>query len=114
MERILEQDKGITAVFSANDIQAVGAIHGCREAGYVVPKDISIIGFDDHPITEHVTPQLTTIRVPAHDMGEIATKYLIDAITKQQLPDSVLLDTELVVRGSTQRPHVCKSVKSRI
>lgn len=111
MERILEQDKDVTAVFSANDIQAVGAIHACREAGYDVPKDISIIGFDDHPITEHVTPQLTTIRVPAHDMGEMATKNLIDAITKQQLPDSVLLDTELIVRDSTQLPRVRENVE---
>ena len=103
MERILGLKKDVTAVFSANDIQAVGAIHACREAGYRVPEDISIIGFDDHPITEHVIPPLTTIRVPAYEMGETATRNLITAISQQQLPQSVLLDTEFIARGSTRK-----------
>lgn len=104
MQRILGVKPGVTAVFSANDIQAVGAIHACRDLGYAVPHDISIIGFDDHPITEHITPQLTTIRVPAHDMGELATKSLITAISRQEQPQSARLKTQLVVRASTQKP----------
>jgi LacI family transcriptional regulator len=102
MEKILRLEPAVTAVFCANDIQAVGAIHACRDLGYGVPGDISIIGFDDHPITEHIAPQLTTIRVPAHEMGELATKSLISAIARQELPHSAKLDTQLVVRGSTR------------
>jgi len=102
MVQILEKHPTLTAVFCANDIQAVGAIHACRDCGYKVPKDISIIGFDDHPITEHVTPQLTTIRVPAHEMGDLSAKSLIKIITHKELPQSAILDTQLVIRGSTQ------------
>jgi DNA-binding LacI/PurR family transcriptional regulator len=49
-----------TAVFCANDVQAIGALHECEEHGVRVPADISLVGFDDLPVAKYVRPQLTT------------------------------------------------------
>ncbi len=88
-----------TAIFSANDIVAVGVLHECREQGLRVPRDISLVGFDDLPIAQYVTPQLTTMRVPAAAMGERAVALLLRAIEGEAVR-SETLETELIVRGS--------------
>lgn len=105
MRRILRCRRRPTAVFCANDILAVGAMHACRDLGLEIPGDISIMGFDDHPITEHVTPPLSTVRVPAERMGQCATEALMHSIATAEAPASRVLPTELVVRGSTAPPR---------
>lgn len=101
MKNILRKKRRPTAVFCANDILAVGAMHACRDRGISVPGDMSIMGFDDHPVTEHVTPSLSTIRVPADSMGQQATRSLLQAIASGEPPASKLLPTETVIREST-------------
>lgn len=101
MQKILRSKSRPTAVFCANDILAVGAMHACRDRGIAVPGDLSIMGFDDHPVTEHVTPPLSTIRVPADAMGRQATQTLIHAIVTGETPKSQVLPTETVIRDST-------------
>jgi LacI family transcriptional regulator len=91
-----------TAIFSANDIVAVGVLHECRAQGLRVPEDISLVGFDDLPIAQYVTPQLSTVRVPAAAMGERAVMLLLQAIAGEPAR-SETLETELVVRGSAGR-----------
>lgn len=94
-----------TAIFSANDIVAVGALHECRTQGLRVPEDISLVGFDDLPIAQYVTPQLTTVRVPAAAMGDRAVTLLLRAIAGETVR-SERLETELIVRGSAGAPMV--------
>jgi LacI family transcriptional regulator len=100
MHRLLEHATPPTAVFSANDILAIGAIYECRQMGVRVPEDVSIVGFDDLPIAQYVAPQLTTIRVPAADMGRRATEALLRAAQGEPLAHSIELPTDLVIRQS--------------
>jgi LacI family transcriptional regulator len=101
MRLLLKAAPPPTAVFCANDIQAIGALFECAEAGIVVPADISLIGFDDLPVAQYTRPQLTTIRVPARQMGELAATRLIQAIKTGTPPETEELPIELIVRGTT-------------
>lgn len=101
MHRMLEDQEPPTAVFCANDIQAIGAMTECQEAGIRVPQDMSIIGFDDLPVAQHTHPQLTTIRVPAKRMGHLAATKLIDWLKRGEEPTMEELPVELVVRATT-------------
>ena len=102
MQRILALRRRPSAVFCANDIQAIGALFECQEQGVSVPDQMSLIGFDDVAAAQYVRPQLTTIRVPAHAMGEVAARRLLDAIKNKSDPTGHALAVELVVRGTTQ------------
>ena len=101
MSRMLSCEAPPTAVFCANDVQAVGAIAACNDRGLRVPEDISIIGFDDLPIAQCTLPTLTTVRVPAYDMGTVAARELIAAIRERRPVNTHELPTKLVVRNST-------------
>lgn len=101
MHQMLLNPRPPTAVFCANDIQAIGALGECREQGLRVPDDISIIGFDDLPIVQYTMPQLTTVRVPASEMGQRAMESLLHAMSDGEKCIRLELPTELVVRGST-------------
>lgn len=104
MHRMLQDQERPTAVFCANDIQAIGALIECRDAGLRVPEDISIIGFDDLPVAQYTQPQLTTIRVPAKRMGHLAATKLIDWLKHATEPAMEELPVELILRGTTGRP----------
>jgi DNA-binding LacI/PurR family transcriptional regulator len=104
MHAILRHRARPTAVFCANDIQAIGAMYECQEAGVKVPEQMSIVGFDDLPISQYMHPQLTTVRVPADDMGRRATEMLLAAIEGKPSDQRVELTTDLVVRRSTATP----------
>lgn len=69
-----------TALLCANDMMAIGALEYCRGNGIRVPGDVSIVGFDDVPMAALLTPRLTTVRQPAHEMGIRAAEVLIDRI----------------------------------
>lgn len=101
MYRMLKAPDPPTAVFAANDILAIGAIAQCRESGVSVPRDISVIGFDDLPIARFSSPGLTTVHVPANSMGRIAATRLLQLINGEPVPSQDVLPVELVVRDST-------------
>lgn len=107
MNRLLRTAPRPTAVFCANDIQAIGALYECRESGISIPEEMSIIGFDDLPIAQYTWPQLTTIRVPADEMGRRTAESLLSAIRTHEPPLSLELPTDLIIRGSTgpRYPH---------
>ncbi|MEK6541443.1 MAG: LacI family DNA-binding transcriptional regulator [Pseudomonadota bacterium] len=65
------------AVFAANDIMAIGCIDALHQAGFAVPADIAVVGFDDIPAARFITPALTTVRVHIAELGRIAAKRLI-------------------------------------
>lgn len=102
MKELLLLDEAPTAVFVASDVVAIGAIQAIKQAGLRIPQDIEIIGFDDIPMAEFYDPPLSTVRLPAFDLGRVAGEQLIKMILSNDsdLP-GVLLETELILREST-------------
>jgi LacI family transcriptional regulator len=91
-----------TAIFAGSDQQALGVYEAARQLGLSVPRDVSIVGFDDLPFTRWVPPPLTTIRQPLTQMGAMAAEMLMRLIDGRTLTSQrVELATELVVREST-------------
>ncbi|MEM1117804.1 MAG: LacI family DNA-binding transcriptional regulator [Bacteroidota bacterium] len=91
-----------TAVFAANDAMAIGALRAFREAGLDVPADLALAGFDDILVARYVTPALTSVHVPIHEMGARAVEAVLAAVATPEAgaPASVTLPTRLVVRAS--------------
>ncbi|MBX5458707.1 MAG: LacI family DNA-binding transcriptional regulator [Thermogemmatispora sp.] len=104
-KRLLERGEQFSAIFCANDEMAVGAMKALREAGLRLPEDISLVGFDDIDMVEHLTPALTTVRVNKEALGAVALRRLLALISH---PDPVhvvsMLDVELVKRDSACAP----------
>lgn len=91
-----------TACFCANDLAGIGALKACLAAGVAVPERMSIVGCDDIEISQVVTPELTTVRVPAREMGARASRLLIRRIEEESAaPSDRLLPVKLIERGST-------------
>jgi LacI family transcriptional regulator, galactose operon repressor len=97
-----------TAVFVASDEVALGAMKAARMAGVSIPGELAIVGFDDLPIAQYVEPALTTVRVPAREIGAVAARALLDAVSNSNGSGrrklSAVLATELVVRDSSGPP----------
>jgi DNA-binding LacI/PurR family transcriptional regulator len=88
--------------FADNDSIAIGAIKALKESGYHVPKDISIIGFDDIHFSQISTPPLTTMRIPKKLIGTLAIRQICDMIEYSHFNDVKLsIGGELVLRSST-------------
>ena len=95
-------ERGCTAVVCASDMMALGAIRAARQRGFEVPRDISVVGFDDSPLIAFTDPPLTTIRKPVQAMGQAAVRALLEEIGGTPAPHSEFVFLpELVVRGST-------------
>ncbi|MBW8797465.1 MAG: LacI family DNA-binding transcriptional regulator [Streptomyces sp.] len=91
-----------TAIFTGNDLQALGLYEAARELGLRIPEDLSVVGFDDLPIARWVGPPLTTVRQPLTEMAEVAARMVID-LARGNLPSALRVDlaTSLVERSST-------------
>jgi len=96
-----------TALFAFNDVTAIGAIQALFDAGIDVPRDVSVIGFDDIPGAIYHRPGLTTVRQPLRSMGESAARILLQRIEhpRAAYPPLVTVQPELVVRGTTAPPR---------
>lgn len=92
-----------TALFCANDIQALGALFACQRLGLVVPDDVSMIGFDDLSMTRFVNPPLSTVHVPAREMGYAAADALIAAVDSGVAIPSIRIEATLCMRASTRK-----------
>jgi LacI family transcriptional regulator len=92
-----------TAVFVASDEVALGALEAARTADVRVPDQLAVVGFDDLPSSRLISPSLTTVRVPARDLGAAAARMLLERIELGTRPSSIFLDTELIVRESSGR-----------
>lgn len=94
-----------TAVFAANDMIAIGILQRLRDVGVVVPRGMSVVGFNDIPLAGLLEPALTTVRVPQREMGIAGADLLIDRLEGRPIEDGrVTLPTELVIRASTAAP----------
>ena len=101
MRELLADDPDLDAVFVASDMMALGALLALKEAGRRVPADVAVIGFDDFDISRYSEPPLTTVRQPIGDIGRTMARQLLGLINgESDLPNAVVLPTELVVRSS--------------
>jgi len=92
-----------TAIFAGSDEMAFGAAQAVREAGLRVPEDISLVGVDDHELSEFF--DLTTVAQPAGELGRLGARRLLDGLTAlAPAPPDTIVPTRLVVRGSTAAP----------
>jgi LacI family transcriptional regulator, xylobiose transport system transcriptional regulator len=94
-----------TAVFTGNDLQALGLYEAAREQGLRIPEELSVVGFDDLPLARWVGPPLTTVRQPLTEMAEVAARMVID-LARGNRPNTLRVDlaTTLVERSSTAPP----------
>jgi LacI family transcriptional regulator len=99
-EAIMSLAEPPTALFCANDIQAMGALFSCQRLGLAVPRHVSIIGFDDLPMTRVANPPLSTVHVPAQEMGEAAADALVRAVDLEEPIHSLILDAAVIERES--------------
>jgi DNA-binding LacI/PurR family transcriptional regulator len=114
-QRLLASKAHFTALFTFNDVSAIGAIRALREAGLRVPQDVSIVGFDDVQSAAFQNPALTTVRQPLRTMGILAAEAIVRQIASPaEHPPSrqVIVDPELVVRDSTCPPAPKKPARS--
>jgi len=108
--KLLDLPKPPTAIFAGSDQQAFGLYEAARQRGLRVPQDLSVVGFDDLPISRWVSPPLTTVRQPLDEMGRAAAQMLGDLIEGRPLRSSrVELSTELIIRESTAAPTRARS-----
>ena len=102
--QLLKAGHSFTAIFAFNDVTAIGAISAIREAGLRVPKDISVLGFDDIVAAATHHPPLTTIHQPLRSMGQAAATTLLSLIrddVPHPRPEAIVVYPKLVVRKST-------------
>ncbi len=95
-------ERGCTAVVCGSDLMALGAIRVARRRGLEVPRDFSVVGYDDSPLIAFTDPPLTTIQQQVSAMATAAVRTLLDEIAGVEPPaEEYLFQPELVVRGST-------------
>ena len=98
---LLDRDPRVTAIFAQNDMMAVGVISALHARGLRVPEDCAVVGCDDLPVSAHLVPPLTTVRIPFRETGRRAMSLLIDRIRGVRVASRLLLPTTLVVRESS-------------
>lgn len=107
MKRILTDSELPTAIMTSNDMMAIGALHAISDAGYRVPDDFSVIGFDDVSMAQFTLPPLTSVRMSPRELGRCAVMALHDHL--EQRPDAVpshyTVQTKLTVRKSASIPR---------
>ena len=93
-----------TAILASTDLLAIGAIHAAGHSGMMVPRHVSIVGFDDLPMAEYTNPGLTTVRQPMAEMAAVGVKAAIDRAEPGGAPVVQLLAPSIVVRESSGPP----------
>ncbi|HEY2675114.1 MAG TPA: LacI family DNA-binding transcriptional regulator [Rugosimonospora sp.] len=101
--RLLDLPEPPTAIVTGNDEQALGVYAAVRQRGLRVPEDLSVVGFDDVPMAQWISPPLTTVHQPIRELAELATRAVLHATggVAELTQGRVELSTTLVVRGST-------------
>ena len=105
--RLLESGQDATAIVCGNDLIALGTLSVLAQAGIRCPEQMSVVGFNNMAMVDRLTPPLTTVRLPLHQIGELSARLLLTEIEGE--PQSAgavqsLLGVQLAVRGTTARP----------
>jgi LacI family transcriptional regulator len=104
MESLLALPNRPTAVLCSNDMTALGVMHKCQKEGIAIPKDLSLIGFDDIKLAQFFLPPLTSVRMSQSELAHIAFRALLTELERQTPSEhgtEYLLETSLVLRDST-------------
>ncbi|WP_438347234.1 LacI family DNA-binding transcriptional regulator [Paenibacillus sp. FA6] len=105
VRRMLQSDKNTrpTAIFSANDEMALGAMDACKELGIAIPEQLSLIGFDDIPVASQLNPSLSSVSLPIYEMSQKAAIILVEMCEKGSASFSTIsFPTQLMIRESTK------------
>lgn len=102
---LLDGRVDFTAVIAANDLLALGCYDVLAERGIACPTDLSVVGFNDMPFIDKLSPPLTTVHVPHYQIGAEAARLLLDKLGGSGADKSVLMPLSLTVRGSTAPPR---------
>ncbi|TLM88034.1 LacI family DNA-binding transcriptional regulator [Pseudarthrobacter sp. NamE5] len=102
--RKLAADRHATALFVGNDQMALGLLRAFTEAGVRVPRDVSVVGFDDQPESAYFTPPLTTVRQDFEELGRRCMDIMLKEIEAGAAVSSTVVTPELVLRASTAPP----------
>jgi DNA-binding LacI/PurR family transcriptional regulator len=100
----LAQDRDMTAVFVSNDQMALGVLRALHEHGREIPREVSVVGFDDIPEAQYFMPPLTTVRQNFAEVGRGSLRLLLEVMGGGQAPQHLAVAPELVVRRSTAPP----------
>ncbi|MCI8830574.1 MAG: substrate-binding domain-containing protein [Lachnospiraceae bacterium] len=102
--QLMSQKEHPDAIFAVSDVLAAAAIRGCRNAGLSVPQDVAVTGFDNVDISQATSPSITTINQPKYQLGYMACEFLLERLKNPNMPPKqVSLNTELIIRESTQK-----------
>jgi LacI family transcriptional regulator len=106
LDRLLENPSPPTAIFAANNFLAVGIIQSLRQRGIQVPRDMSVVCFDDFGQADVLNPFLTVASQPAYQFGSLGMQLLIERINSDTVLESrrLILPSEMLIRSSTQSP----------
>ncbi len=104
LRTLIRQASSITAVMCTTDTLAIGALAEAKAMGLRVPQDLSVTGFDDIEIASQLDPSLTTVSVPAIDIGRSAADYLLNTFGRPRRFRAVFLPYRLIIRDSTATP----------
>ncbi len=102
LDTLVGRQRPFTAIFAANDQMAIGLRLGLHRRGFRVPEDISLIGFDDEPVTPYLTPPLTTVHQPSIELGKAAGEAILSLIKGEPNLYGVF-PAKLVIRESVAR-----------
>lgn len=104
-EHALHAGTDFTAVFAHNDVMASGALAALRENGLDVPRDVSLVGFDNLPLAQELSPPLTTVHMPHEEMGKMAVRLAMQRPTPGSGRERLRLGTHIVIRDSVASPR---------
>ena len=103
IDNLIKNKIKFDAVFAVNDPVAIGASESLKKHGVNMPKDVALVGFSNNPITEYVTPSITTVEQPAFEMGKLAATILISLIKNEMINRNskvIKLNSKLILRKS--------------
>ena len=102
--RLLALPQPPDAIITCNDNMAVGAYRAIHELGLTIPDDIAIASFNDISVAQFLNPPLSTVHLPAEEIGETAVDLLLERISGRELAKRITLAARPIWRGSTRRP----------
>jgi LacI family transcriptional regulator len=103
-KEIFSEKRPPDAIITFNDSMAIGAYRAINEMGLSIPDDVAVASFNDISVAQFLNPPLTTVRLPAEEIGEGAVELLLERVGGRELAKQITLASTLVWRGSTRQP----------
>ncbi|MBV7437626.1 substrate-binding domain-containing protein [Aeromonas sp. sif2416] len=101
MLRLLAMPERPSALFVCNDMMAMGVISAAHRAGLVIPRDLSLVGYDNVALAQYMSPPLTTVNQPKEELGRLAVTRLLARINGERIDNRMItVDPDLVIRDS--------------